>query len=63
MVLHGLGVHLGDVLSLLVISPAGMSPSKQVLGMHPILLIQCVFSILGFCEDATSSPVPRSAPS
>lgn len=37
MVLHGLGLHLGDVLPSLVISLARVSPSKHALGMQSCL--------------------------
>lgn len=63
LVLQSLGLHLGDLLPSPVISPTGMSPSKQMLGTYHILLIQRVSSILGFREDATSSPAHCSAPS
>lgn len=53
----------GDLLPSPVISLTGMSPSKQVLAMHHVSLVQWVFSILSFREDATSSPAPCSAPS
>ena len=40
MVLHGLGLHLGDVLPLLVIFLTGMAPFKQVVGMHHVSPVQ-----------------------